>query len=57
VPPTEVPASFVVHVAVLLLVGALYVYSDSRGPLERLVTHLSGRAAARVRGGRVGQPR
>jgi hypothetical protein len=57
VPPAEVPASFVVHVAVLLLVGALYVYSDSRGPLERLVTHLSGRAAARVRGGRVGQPR
>jgi hypothetical protein len=57
VPPAEVPASFVVHVAVLLLVGALYVYSGSRGPHERLVTHLSGRAAARVRGDRVGQPR
>jgi hypothetical protein len=52
VPPAEVPSSFPVHVAVLLLVGGLYVYVGSRGPLERMVSHLSGRAAASVRGDR-----
>jgi hypothetical protein len=52
VPPAEVPSSFPVHVTVLLLVGALYVYVGSRGPLERMVSQLSGRAAASVRGDR-----
>ena len=49
VPPAETPASFGWHVAVLVLVGALSVHAGIRGPLERMVTHLSGRAAARVR--------
>jgi uncharacterized membrane protein len=57
VPPAETPASFGWHVAVLVLVGALYVYAGSRGPLERMVTHLSGRAAALVRADRVRSPR
>jgi hypothetical protein len=57
VPPAETPASFGWHVAVLVLVGALYVYAGSRGPLERMVTHLAGRAAALVRADRVRSPR
>lgn len=56
IPPAETPESFGWHVAVLVLVGALYVYAGSRGPLERMVTHLSGRAADRVRGDQTGNP-
>ena len=52
VPPAEIPGSFMWHVAVLLLIGALYVYAGSRGPLERMVSNLSDRASTFVRGER-----
>lgn len=52
VPPAEVADSYVVHVLVLLAIGALFVAAGWRGPLERLVSWAStgvGRLVAPTR--------
>jgi len=41
-PPEEEPTSYVVHVLVLVWVGALFVAVGRRGPLERAVAAITG---------------
>ncbi|MGZ8744926.1 MAG: heparan-alpha-glucosaminide N-acetyltransferase domain-containing protein [Nocardioides sp.] len=48
VPPTETPDSYVVHVLVLLGIGALFVATGRRGPLEWLVSWVSVRVGGPV---------
>jgi uncharacterized membrane protein len=49
--PGDDLGTFLRHVSVVLVVGALYRLAGRSGPLERVVTMLAQGAAARVRGG------
>lgn len=44
VPPAEEPDTFVVHVVVLLGIGAVYALTRTRGPLERVVAWVANGA-------------
>jgi uncharacterized membrane protein len=50
VPPAEEPDTFIVHVFVLMGVGAVHVALGLKGPLEWAVAGASSRTAAAVRG-------
>jgi hypothetical protein len=50
VPPAEEPDTFILHVFVLLGVGAAHVALGLKGPLEWAVAEASSRTAAAVRG-------